>query len=63
MICPCKACTERTSTCHADCNKYAEWDIWKKEVNRKKSLDQEVSSKLYASALRMMKENFRRRRR
>ena len=31
MKCPCHGCTDRTSTCHADCTKYAEWSKWNSE--------------------------------
>ena len=59
---PCKDCMERTSTCHANCQKYEEWSAWKKEVNNRRALDRERYNTQSEAAVRLITQSMKHKR-
>lgn len=54
---PCKGCTDRHATCHADCKLYAAWSAEQREKHS--NLDHEAKNLLIESIRKANKRNHR----
>jgi hypothetical protein len=57
--CPCKECTVRSASCHADCERYKVYSRYREQIRKVKHLEREARTAIIEHAVQRRANSYR----